>query len=218
MKKFLAVLLALSTVLLLCACESKPVEINTALFKDMERTEDEFSGTVDYHPKGLQAIDYKIMVKGGFKEVKAYAPMAEKFTATPVIHYEKDADVPYRFDCVLRYGYVKGRSHTAFSFDDLIILTDNHKYSFTDLNETSTLGVITSCTVVSLGEKGIEMIRDIESSSSVKIRMIHWNGETMDVEVDSSVFDSVVAALNLFEEAGCTQLNLNKNASKITVE
>lgn len=242
MKKLMAVLIAILMMLSFAACGGeiaeeqveipKEIVVDTSYFADLNVEEDPFEDIICYYPDSpwgeTKRGSYTKLVDGDFKEVftyysnpKDYLDKDWSFSAFPVIFYEKEKDVPYRFDCVMVYHYAtRGSDGYEYNyrkpFTDMIIVTDNHKYTITNIDDST--GSYDAINIMSLGSKGFDMIKDICSCRKVDIRIADTFGKQTDFVVTGSTFNFVLEIMENFEKAGCNQYNFDEYDLNLTVE
>ncbi|MBE6881552.1 MAG: hypothetical protein IJP05_07575 [Oscillospiraceae bacterium] len=237
MKKIMAMLLAMVMLLSFAGCggvveSPKEVVVDTSYFSDLNKEEDNFEGIICYYPDSpwgeTKRASYKKLVDGDFKVVFTYYSNPEdyidkdwSFSAFPVIFYEDGKEIPYRFDCVMVYHYSTiGSGGYEYNyrkpFTDMIIVTDNHKYTITNIDDST--GMENAINIMSLGSKGFDMIKDICSCSKVDIRIADTFGYQTDFSVKGSTFDFVLEILEKFESSGCADYNFEEFDDNITVE
>ena len=239
MKKLVAMLLAMMMAFSFAACggetlveEPKEIVVDTSYFADLNVEEDKFEGIKCYYPDSpwgeTERASYTKYMDGNWKEVFTYYSDPEdymdkdwSFSAFPAIFYEDGKDVPYRFDCVMVYHYSAiGNGGYEYNyrkpFTDMIIVTDNHKYTITNIDDST--GSYDAINIMSLGSKGFDMIKDICSCRIVDIRIEGAFGVQTDFTVRGSTFSFVLEILEKFEKAGCAQYDFAEYDANITVE
>ncbi|MBQ3500472.1 MAG: hypothetical protein IJA70_03485 [Oscillospiraceae bacterium] len=228
MKKLVAMLLAMIMMFSFAACggetpveEPKEIVVDTSYFDDLNVYKDDFEGTKCYYPDGedgyeVEMLPYEVLESEGFVPrftffysefrmmIYYYDDSYDFFVIYPNIFYEPE-DNAYRFECVARGPHLD-------KMDSLVIITDNHKYTVSEINYDTSYGIF------SLGQKGFDMIKDIHSCKTVKIRIIDIFGKTQDCVVSSSQFDLVYETLEKFEKAGCAQYDFAEYDANITVD